>query len=182
SEDFSASTNNPPYTSKGTTSHDVQIYDLVVTYDVSDDLGLWANADYGRLDRSRNTTVVGSPFGASTRTDPRWWGVAGGFSYDINEKVNLAMRGEYFFDDGGSRLYTAFGTTPRSETRLATGTATLSYALTNNLTARLEYRHDHISGQAGDPFPNQRDGCAGSTNVCEDSIDVGIVEVNYQFD
>ncbi|MBW2414621.1 MAG: outer membrane beta-barrel protein, partial [Deltaproteobacteria bacterium] len=96
--------------------------------------------------------------------------------------VNLAMRGEYFFDDGGSRLYMALPTGPRSETRLATGTATLSYALTNNLTARLEYRHDEISSQAGDPFPNQRDGCASGGRKCEDSIDLGIIEVNYQFD
>jgi hypothetical protein len=153
---------------------------------MSDDIGLWANADYGRVER--NATTVTGPnccgLAPSNHEDPRWWGVAGGFTYAINEKVTFAGRGEYFFDDGGSRLYSALATPTRSETRVASGTATLTYALTSNLSARLEYRHDHISGQADKPFPEHGASCLipGATGDCSSTIDMGIIEVNYQFD
>ena len=66
-------------------------------------------------------------------------------------------------------------------TRLASGTATLAYALTSNLTARVEYRHDHISGSASDPFPQHGKGF-GLDGGCQDDLDYGIFEVYYEFD
>lgn len=173
-----AGTGGPTITNLGVNDQQVWIYDLVATYDPSDDLHLWVNADYGKLNRSSST--IASTFGASTNSDPSWYGVAGGFKYLINEKVSFAARGEYMVDDGGSRFSSAL-LGPRSETRLATGTATLGYSLTSNLTARVEYRHDHISGKGGRPFPNHDDGFCGAGS-CTSDIDVGIVEVNYQFD
>lgn len=185
SEEYRASSVNavagggaPTVTLLGKNDQQVWIYDFVATYDPTDDLHLWFNADYGRLDRDNNT--VPSTFGASTRQDPWWWGAATGFKYQINEKVSLAMRGEYLIDEGGSRFSSAL-LGPRSETRVATGTATLGYALTSNLMARVEYRHDHLTGTAGDPYPEHGNGFCGSGS-CEDDLDVAIVEVTYQFD
>ncbi len=171
-------TGGPFDTNLGVDNHEVQIYDFVATYDPMDELHLWLNVDYGRLDRSKST--IPSTFGSSTRQNPSWWGVASGFKYAINEKVSFAARGEYMMDDGGSRFSSALQG-PRSETRIATGTATLGYALTSNLIARVEYRHDHITGTGGRPFPKHDRGFCGSGS-CTSDIDVGIVEVSYQFD
>ncbi len=106
--------------------------------------------------------------------------MASGFKYAINEKVSFAARGEYMMDDGGGRFSSALQG-PRSETRIATGTATLGYALTSNLIARVEYRHDHITGTGGRPFPKHDRGFCGGGS-CTSDIDVGIVEVSDQFD
>jgi hypothetical protein len=182
SEEFRESSVNSddgvPITNIGKNDQQVWIVDLVATYDPTDDMHLWLNADYGRLDRDSST--IPSTFGDSTREDPRWWGLASGFKYSLNEKVTLAGRGEYIYDDGGARFSSAL-LGPRSDTRMWTGTATVGYQFTSNLTARLEYRHDHISGTGGDPFQRSGDGFCLSGD-CEDSLDVGIIEVFYQFD
>ena len=173
--------NEPEFTNRGYDNQYVQIYDLVATYDPSAELHLWANADYGRLSRSSRSFPDGdNVFGEATNSTPRWWGLASGFRYAVNEKVSFAARGEYMMDDGGSRFSSALQG-PRSSTRLITGTATLGYSLTSNLTARLEYRHDHISGKGGRPFPEHGDGYC-TDGGCSSDINVGIVEVNYQFD
>jgi hypothetical protein len=45
----------------------------------------------------------------------------------------------------------------------------------------VEYRHDHISGRAGDPFPQHGKGFC-LDGGCQDDLDYGIFEVYYEFD
>lgn len=181
SEEYrTSSVNTPPLTTTnlGQSDQMVWIYDVVMTYDPTDDLHLWLNGDYGKLNRSDGT--VDAVFGSSTNEDPSWWGLASGFRYALNEKVTFAARGEYMLDIGGSRFSSALQG-PASRTRVATGTATLAYALTNNLVARVEYRHDHLDGSSDRPYPSLNDGFCLNGN-CNSDIDVGIVEVYYAFD
>ena len=50
-----------------------------------------------------------------------------------------------------------------------------------DLIARLEYRHDHITGTGGDPFNEHSEGFCLSGG-CTSDIDVALLEVSYQFD
>ena len=111
--------------------------------------------------------------------DPQWWGVAGGGKFAITDKVSLALRGEWFQDDGGARLCQVIGV-PFNDATYVSATATLAYELTNNLTARVEFRHDVIDTDPIDldPFLKSDSGALGR----EDQNDVGIIEVIYEFD
>lgn len=165
----------------GDNNNRVQVYDWVTTYEASPELSFWGEAVYGYLEWEPD--VILSPISGFTAPavdeDPEWYGVGGGFKYMINPKTSLAMRGEWMMDDGGSR----FGGGANDSTYV-TGTATLAYALTNNLMARLEYRHDVIDTDPADtsPFPQADRGFCGGANVCEDQSDSTILEVVYSFD
>lgn len=84
------------------------------------------NADYG-------TENQGSESGVN---DPyhTWWGVAGYAKWQFADKWYLALRGEVFDEDAGSRTGT-------SQT-LYEGTITLNYNFTKASAVRFEYRHD----------------------------------------
>ncbi len=118
-----------------------------------------------------------SPWGGA---DPQWWGAAVGLACDINEKLTLAGRAEYFYDDNGARLPlldpNLLG--PSDEVDYYSATGTLSYHLTERLMARAEYRYDTYDAdpQALKSFPTDR-----GTSF-EDDNHVGMVEVSYSFD
>lgn len=166
----------------------MQIYDLVATFTPNERLDLWLNLDYGKEDFSDN--AIG---------DAQWWGVAAGFAYDISEKLSLAVRGEWFRDDGGTRLFGCSApaaapgslgpncvtpllgsTTLADEIDMTSATVTLGYHLTENLLARLEYRHDTFDGKGRE---NAFGADFGKHDFeFDDQQDIGILEVNYTFD
>ncbi len=163
-----------------------QIYDLTVEHSPNDDLTLWLNADLGReegVDLTSATCLGGGP-GSPCDSDGKWYGVAGGFNWSLSERTTLAMRGEWFHDNGASRLFgtgllgAALPPLRGSDTDLYSGTVTLGCALTNNLTTRLEFRHDRFdtdgSSTAGIGFPD-----SGGT---DDKQNLGVFEVSYTFD
>ena len=108
-------------------------------------------------------------------SDPEWTAVALGAIYDVNEKTSLALRGEWFNDDGNFRL--GHGTWG-GEADHYSATATLGHQLTDNLTARVEYRYDIVNGSDGTDDSVFFNG-GGSFSKRQN---MGILEVNYQFD
>jgi len=165
----------------GDNNNDTQIYDLVAKYAAGPDTNLWLNIDYGFNDYASN--VIGGPFlSDSTGSDTRWRSFAGGIKQALNEKLSIALRGEYFHDDGGVRLGLAQGIAPAAigDVDVTSVTATLAYELTENLKARVEYRRNMWDSDPGtDIFENEND----VTGIpSDDDQDVGIVEVSYVFD
>lgn len=146
-------------------SSDVQtIVDVVGTYTPTDMLTFWVNADFGEQ-------KDGDPLGG----DAGWWGVALGGRMAFNDKLSLALRGEYFEDDenvrgiaGAARGFDAYSLT-----------GTLAYSLSENLTLRTELRYDkaddNAAGGGGKIFPEH------DTTPADDAL-YGIVEVSYVFD
>ena len=89
---------------------------------------------------------------------------------------SLALRGEWFNDDGNFRL--GHGPLLTGESDHYSATATLGRQLTDNLTARAEYRYDVVNGSSGtDDSVFFNDG--GSLSKRQS---MGILEVNYTFD
>jgi hypothetical protein len=165
----------------------MQIYDLVATFSPDERTDLWLNVDYGFEEFSRDI-----PGGVvSAVEDAEWKGAALGAAYEISDKLSLALRGEWFRDDGGTRLLGCSAVPTAAappcaplpqgqEIDVVSATATLGYKLTNSLLARLEYRHDHFDGRGaedalGSDFPKH------DANF-DDQQDIGIVEVSYTFD
>ena len=166
------------------------ILDFIASYMLNDQTEAWVNVDWATLDRSVDWTPGGSPgtgpgtatspFAAGAdRGDPQWWGIAGGLACDIDEKLGLAGRVEYFKDDGGTRLgiLDPGGILTEKRTDYWALTGTLSYHLTERLMARAEFRYDWLDTDSNDqqPFP-EHDVGTSETNA------VGIVEVSYSFD
>lgn len=158
----------------------MQIYDLVAMTSPSEGMDLWLNVDYGVEEYSRDI-----PGGVTTASeDAGWFGVAAGIKMSLTEKTSLALRGEWLNDDGSSRLLGSELPPPPfggvEEIDMYSATVTLGHQLTDNMMARLEYRHDVFDqtgpeGAGGNDFPKhdlERD----------DQQDVGLVEFTYVFD
>ncbi|MCP4003023.1 MAG: carbohydrate porin [bacterium] len=162
----------------GTTRHgskdDALIIDLVSTYTASDDLNFWLNIDWGEQE---DLSEIGGGFETA-----QWWGVAVGSAIDLSDKLSLALRGEYFVDENGYRL--GFGPTTGAKTDMNAYslTGTLGYALTSNLSARMEVRYDRLdaSGSIDEVFPTGNT-LGASPNMEEDGV-TGYFEVSYSFD
>ncbi|MBI1389619.1 MAG: outer membrane beta-barrel protein [bacterium] len=108
------------------------LYDLVGTYQATDQLRLGANFDYGD---SEDADLNGG--------DAQWWGVGGYARYDVNDKIYAALRGEWFEDNDNIRLFAPLA--PNTNTNLWEITATLGYQVVDGLLTRVEYRHDDAS-------------------------------------
>jgi opacity protein-like surface antigen len=93
---------------------DYSVLDLVATLDPTDSLSMWLNYDY-ILDRN----------------GPNVHGLAIAARLALTDRLGFAARGETVIDDKRGGDDAAFS-----------ATATLDYALTDNLTARGEYRYD----------------------------------------
>jgi len=111
------------------------LIDLVGTYHFNDKLTGIVNYDSGR---QTNSTLVDS-FGVAQPAlgTATWTGLAGYISYALTPKVTGTLRGEYFNDANGSR-------TGLSQ-HWSEATLTGAYALTPNVTFRLEGRKDHAN-------------------------------------
>ena len=177
----------PPFPPAGTTglpivecfgdnNNRMQIYELVASMEVDDNTDIWLDAVYGFQELDSDVSAV-LGVAASGIEDPQWYALAAGGTFSVDDKTDLSLRGEYFRDDGNFRI----GHAP-----LAVGdavhwsaTGTLSHQLTDNLMARLEYRHDWVEVQGnalGEDVFFKHDG------EFDDQQDIGILEVSYTFD
>lgn len=97
------------------------LVDAVATLKLSDTLSLVLNYDYGRQD-----------FG--TAGDAEWDGVAGYVNFQATDTVRLSARAEVFDDRDGYRTGV--------QQQLKEVTATVGYAVDQNLELAVEARHD----------------------------------------
>ena len=134
------------------------LYDLVATWQATDQLLLGANFDYG----------IAEDYSVASG-DADWWGIAGYVRYDITDKLYGAVRGEWMNDEDNSR----FGAGAFSDVEVWEVTLTLGYEVVDGLLTRVEYRHDDADQ---DIFFD--DGAAGSTTDTQDTISF---EVIYSF-
>ncbi len=164
----------------GDSSDWTYVFDLVATYTATDQLDLYGEFVYGMQEIGSQAGLT-FPFGATgpsagVTDDPEWTAVMVGAVYDVNEKTTLALRGEWFNDDGNFRL--GHGTLLTGESDHYSATATLGRQLTDNLTARAEYRYDIVNGSSGTDDSVFFNG-SGSFSKRQS---MGILEVNYTFD
>jgi len=129
-----------------------QMFDTVVSYNVTSKLSLMTNYDYGRGDR-----VAAFP-------NPVWWtGVAGYLKYQFNDGWAYATRYEYYNDH--------FGFTTGTAQHINEFTETFERKVAGNLITRLEYRRD---------MSNRPTLFKGATPVNhQDTIEAGLI---YAFD
>lgn len=133
------------------------LYDLVATWQATDQLMLGANFDYGNAE---DATVAGG--------DADWWAIAGYVRYDITDKLYGAVRGEWMEDEDNTR----FGAGAFSDVEVWEVTLTLGYEVVDGLLTRIEYRHDDADQ---DIFADD------STGTFDDSQDTIAFEVIYSF-
>lgn len=118
--------------------------DLVATFDPIESLSTWLNFTYKQhMSGGPDTTI---PY---TGGKPEGWGVAAAARYAINDRLGLALRGEFIQDNRN-----LFGATsgPRGPSPYgwptdldAWGfTLTADYAITDNLTLKAEGRFDRF--------------------------------------
>jgi hypothetical protein len=106
--------------------------DFVATYQFNPIWGLGYNATFSTY--SNTTEPKGS------RHNTNWWGNALYVNVDFTNKVGLTLRGEYFSDKNGLKVFGAF---PNGGDVVA-GTLTLNYKV-GNLTIMPEFRIDKAS-------------------------------------
>lgn len=111
----------------GDSNHKLGIIDLVMTYDPTERIHLWANVDYSWSDSQRE---------GGSGTKPAAYGIAIGGRYALTDRMGAALRAEYLADD---REYFGFA----DEADLWSITATVDYAITEQLMFRGEVRHDN---------------------------------------
>jgi hypothetical protein len=142
------------------------VLDWTATVLATDALTFWWNVDWGMQDDVVFTTGPQAP----GTDNAQWYGVAVGTQYAFNEKTTLAVRGEWFRDSDGYRMFLGENTDAYSLT------GTLGYKLTPNLLTRLEVRMDEFNtdDSTDDVFPQGGGSADGDL--------YGIVNVSYIFD
>jgi hypothetical protein len=113
------------------------VFDLVAILKATKSLTLGVNGDYGK----ENGTSVVSP-----GSDAIWKGIAGYATLALTDKFSVALRGETFHDDGGTRLGTI------TKATLSEVTFTPAYKFTDHVLLRGEARYD----KANQPILNKR--------------------------
>jgi hypothetical protein len=180
------------------TTDDLMILDFVASYEVSEKISLWLNADYGEQeDATLLTGFTGGGLGITSTDDSDYWGIAVGANFELTDKLSFALRGEYWEDDDNVRgalgtfatdsATAAFAAVDGADVEIVSLTGTLKYQLTDNAYIRGELRWDKadaddcplVAGVTagacdGDLFPD------GSSP--DDESLLGIVEVSYVFD
>ncbi len=136
--------------------------DLVATFDPIESLSTWLNFTYKQHMSGGPDTPI--PY---TGGKPEGWGVAAAARYAINDRLGLALRGEFIQDNRN-----LFGATDRmgDATDLdAWGfTLTADYAITDNLTLKAEGRFDRFDFiRPDDPPTNTAVSADGSGGISE---------------
>jgi hypothetical protein len=119
-----------------------QLFDVVATYKATSWLTLGINGDYGTEDGSSVVTP-----GARAN----WWGGAGYIRLDAPAGYGVALRGEFFRDEGGTRL--------GAPSTVYEATVTPFYKFSNRLVFRGEFRLDG----SRDALYTKNDGTLGTT-------------------
>ncbi len=142
--------------------------DLVATFDPIESLSTWLNFTYKQhMSGGPDTTI---PY---TGGKPEGWGVAAAARYAINDRLGLALRGEFIQDNRN-----LFGATsgPRGPSPYgwptdldAWGfTLTADYAITDNLTLKAEGRFDRFDFiRPDDPPTDTAVSADGSGGIAE---------------
>ena len=143
----------------GDSNHKQGIIDVVATYDPTERIHLWLNADYTWTDSRR---VSGTPSG---------YGVAVGGRYAFTDRLGGALRAEWVTD---TREFYGF----ENDTDLYSITSTVDYAITEQLMLRGEVRYDNgrISKRDDNLFINDN-----STPYDEDDQILVGAELIYKF-
>jgi len=105
-------------------------FDVVATWKASKTLTLGLNGDYG---------VESHASIAEPGADAVWTGMAGYARYAATSRFALALRGETFRDDGGTRLGTGVATT------VSEATVTPTYRFTDRFLVRGDVRFDRAN-------------------------------------
>jgi hypothetical protein len=119
-----------------------QLFDAVATVKLASWLSVGGNFDYGWQD---SASVVTPGDGAT------WWGGAGYLRFESPAGLGLALRGEYFKDDGGTRLGVPVS--------VYEGTVTPYWRVTTHFMLRAEGRVD----ASDTDLYTKSDGTVGST-------------------
>jgi hypothetical protein len=110
------------------------LFDAIIQYAVTDELTLLAHANAGA-----------EPNDAGTSS---WIAGATYAKYAVDPTLYVAVRGDYFYekvaDDGTTTASAIFWPTRW----VSSGTATLGYQPVDNVSVRIEYRHDHAASDA----------------------------------
>jgi hypothetical protein len=143
----------------GDSNHKQGIVDVIATYDPTERVHLWLNADYTWTDSDR---VSGTPAG---------YGVAVGGRYAFTERLGGALRAEWVTD---TREFYGF----ENDADLYSITSTVDYAITEQLMLRGEVRYDNgrISKRSDNLFINDN-----STPYDEDDQILVGAELIYKF-
>lgn len=161
------------------------ILDYVASLQASEDVILWLNADWGRQEDGAFDTA-GNP------SNGQYYGVSVGGNMEVNERTNVALRGEYFKDDSNVRgavpannLNTTALTFNRSaDVEIYSLTGTVKYNVTNQLILGGEVRWDAMNNDYHAPnFGNSGNIFPGSSTGRYDNDEIfGLVNVTYEFD
>jgi hypothetical protein len=120
---------------------------LVASRKLTPQLTLWVQGDYGREEN-----LVGGT------DDAEWWAGGVWVSYAFNDKVGVAVRGDYLKDKDGARTSGVIGFPAHGGQDLTSLTLTLNLTPVKNLQVRPELRWDHTSA---DLFGSRHSGAAG---------------------
>jgi len=127
------------------------LVDLVATVNVSDQLTIIINPDWGTQDDAVDLTTAPSAANMDPRKKATWWGVAGYVNYQLSDQWRVSFRAEYFDDKDGYRTGVI--------QKWKEGTLTLAYMPTKSVELRAEVRGDksdqnsfldtdHVSGKS----------------------------------
>ncbi len=109
--------------------------DLIVTLEPTDQLSLWANANFLRISPSLNTAP-------NRGDDLHAWGAAVGGRLAVTERTGFSVRGEYLQDDGALITGIVGPGNAVQDVTLWSVTGTVDHKLTDNLIVRGEVRWD----------------------------------------
>ena len=162
------------------------VANLLLTYNPTDRLGLWLNADYNWIDASG---------------DPYAWGVAAAGRFAITDRTGIALRGEYVTDNDNFLGYCGFtsngsvaassscnGGAPSSfvptDVDIWSVTGTIDHLLTDQLKVRAEVRWDTMNKSGGvndgEFFHGSINNNGNSHGLDDDQITLG-AEAIYSF-
>jgi hypothetical protein len=130
----------------GKNSDRVTLFDVVASWDPSDNLGMWLNFDYWM--------PVKDGVAGTGNTD--YWGIGAAGRYGVTDAVGVALRGEYVFGNNAAVVCCGGGGGDGGHVQLIELTGTVDFALTDNLKVLGEVRWDKgmLEGTANDVFIN----------------------------
>ena len=134
-------------------------FDLILQCDPTSWLRSNTNVDWGTEQFERGQAGgfgVTTAIGDNKRTR-KWWGVSQIFQFFPQNRINFALRGEYFWDKDAARNVviaplseTNRGLTPKTGgVSIAEVTGTLNIKIRDKLMIRPEIRHDMITSASG---------------------------------